>query len=171
MLFELYVRSRYELRIIEELRLKKITAYCPQQIKAERHRGSWQYVERIIFTRYIFVDAAELNAKIWHNVMKCTGAIRFVSLCSLPPGEESYIRELCNGGECIDISRGYIFDGKLHITSGFLFGRDHEIIKFNRRGKRASADVIFGGEKHRVIFSVEFDDLPQRGRFVPPVLP
>lgn len=160
MLFVLYVRGGHELRIIEELRLKNITAYCPRQIKLERHRGSWEYVERIIFTRYIFVDVPELTAKIWHSVMKCTGAIKFVSSCALPPGEESYIRQICNGGESVGISRGYVSDGVLHITSGFLLGRDHEIVKFNRRGKRATADVTFGGEKHRVVFSVEFDDKP-----------
>lgn len=163
MLYVLYVRGGCELRVVEELRIKKITAYCPRQIKAERRRGKWQYVERIIFTRYIFVDVPELTAKIWHSSVKSTGAIKFVSLCPLPPNEESYIRRLCNNGKSVGVSRGYVSNGTLHITSGFLFGRDHEIVKFNRRGKRATANVSFGGEKHRVVFSVEFDD--------PPVLP
>ncbi len=158
MLFVLYVRGGYELRIVEDLSRKNITAYCPRQIKAERHLGKWQYVERIIFTRYVFVDVPELTAKIWHKVMKCTGAIRFVSLCLVPPNEEEYIRRLCNNGKCVGVSRGYVSNGVLHITSGFLLGREHEIVKFNRRGKRVTADVIFGGEKHRVVFSVEFDD-------------
>lgn len=160
MLFVLYVRGGCELRVVEELRLKTITAYCPRQIKAERRRDVWQYVERIIFTRYVFIDVPELTAKLWHKVMKCAGAIRFVSLRALPPNEESYIRRLCNSGDCIDISRGYISGGTLHITSGFLKDLEHEIVKFNRRGKRASADVTIYGEKHRLVFSVEFDDPP-----------
>ncbi len=49
-MYVLYVRRGSELTIVEELRLKNITAYCPRQIKAERRRGNWQYVERIIFT-------------------------------------------------------------------------------------------------------------------------
>lgn len=160
MLYVLYVRGGCELQIVEDLRIKNITAYCPRQLKAERRRGSWQYVERIIFTGYVFIDVAELTAKLWHTVMKCAGAIRFVSLCSIPPGEEEYIRRLCNSGDCIDISRGYLFDGTLHITSGFLKDLDHEIVKYNRRGKRASADIMIYGEKHRVVFSVEIDNLP-----------
>ncbi|MBD5130877.1 MAG: hypothetical protein HDT43_13285 [Ruminococcaceae bacterium] len=162
-MYVLYVQHGKELHIVEELRCKNITAYCPRQLKAERRRGNWQYVERIIFTGYIFVDVPELTAKLWHIIMKSTGAIRFVSLCALPSDESEYISRLCNDGDCIDISRGYISDGTLHITSGFLTNIEHEIVKFNRRGKRAAADVTIYGEKHRIVFSVEFDE--------PPVLP
>ncbi len=95
--------------------------------------------------------------------MKCTGAIRFVSLCALPESEDAYIRKLCNDGNCINVSRGYVSDGVLHITDGFMTNLDHEIVKFNRRGRRASADVTLYGEKHRVVFSIELD--------APPALP
>ncbi len=159
-MYVLYVQGGKELQIIEELRRKKITAYSPRQIKAERRRGKWQYVERIIFTGYVFIDVSELTAKLWHIIMKCSGAIRFVSLCALPDNEDAYIRKLCNDGNCIDVSRGYISDGILHVTSGFMTNLDHEIVKFNRRGRRASADVTLYGEKHRIVFSVEFDNPP-----------
>lgn len=88
-MYVLYVRRGSELTIVEELRLKNITAYCPRQIKAERRRGNWQYVERIIFSGYVFIDVPEITAKIWHIIMKCTGAIRFVSLCALPESEDA----------------------------------------------------------------------------------
>lgn len=159
-MYVLYVQGGKELQIIEELRRKKITAYSPRQIKAERRRGKWQYVERIIFTGYVFIDVSELTAKLWHIIMKCSGAIRFVSLCALPESENAYIRKLCNDGNCIDVSRGYVSDGVLHITDGFMTNLDHEIVKFNRRGKRASADVTLYGGKHRIVFSVEFDNPP-----------
>lgn len=159
-MYVLYVRGGSELTIVEELRRKNITAYCPRQIKAERRLGKWQYVERIIFTGYVFIDVSELTAKLWHIIMKCSGAIRFVSLCALPESEDAYIRKLCNDGNCIDVSRGYVADGVLHITSGFMTNLDHEIVKFNRRGRRASADVTLYGEKHRIVFSVELDDPP-----------
>ena len=156
-MYVLYVRRGSELTIVEELRLKNITAYCPRQIKAERRRGNWQYVERIIFSGYVFIDVPEITAKIWHIIMKCTGAIRFVSLCALPESEDAYIRKLCNDGNCINVSRGYVSDGVLHITDGFMTILDNEIVKFNRRGRRASADVTLYGEKHRVVFSIELD--------------
>lgn len=160
MLYVLFVQSGRELQIVEELRHKMITAYCPRQLKAERRRGHWNYVERIIFTGYVFVDVPELQPWVWHSVMKCSGAIRFAGELPLPPDEDDYIRRLCNDGDCIGISRGYVSDGVLHITNGFLRDLKYEIVKFNRRGKRASADVTIYGEKHRVVFSVEFDAPP-----------
>lgn len=160
MLYVLFVQSGRELQIIEELRRKKITAYCPRQLKAERRRSDWRYVERIIFTGYVFVDVPEFQPWVWHSVMKCSGAIRVASELPLPPDEDDYIRRLCNDGDCIGISRGYVSDDTLHITDGFLKNLEHEIVKFNRRGKRASADVTIYGEKHRIVFSVEFDAPP-----------
>ena len=160
MLYVLYARGGYELEILEQLRRKNIPAYCPRQLKAERRRGAWQYVERIFFPGYIFIDVPAITATLWHKVMKCAGSLRFVSMCSLPSDEEDYIRRLCNNGDCIDISRGYVSEGKLHITSGFLKEFEHEIVKYNRRGKRAAADVTIYGEKHRIVFSVEYDPPP-----------
>lgn len=162
MLYVLFVQGGKELQIIEELWRKNISAYCPRQLKAERRRGHWQYVERIIFTGYVFVDIPELQPQVWHSIMKCGGAIRFVSELPLPIDEDDYIRRLCNDGDCIGISRGYVLDNVLHITSGFLKNFDYNIVKFNRRGKRAAADVTIYGEKHRVVFSVEFDAPPAK---------
>lgn len=163
MLYVLYVQGGRELRVIEELRRKNITAYCPRQLKAERRCGNWQYVELVIFTGYVFVDVPELQPRVWHNIMDSVSTKRFVSEFPLPFDEEDYIRRLCNDGDCIGISCGYVSEGVLHITSGFLKDLEHEIIKFNRRGKRATADVTIYGEKHKVNFSVEFD--------APPALP
>lgn len=160
MLYVLFVQSGRELQVVEELRRKKIAAFCPRQLKAERRGGRWAYVERIIFRGYVFVDIPELQPWVWHSVMKCGGALRFVSELPLPPYEDDYIRRLCNDGDCIGISRGYVSDGALHITDGFLRALDYKIIKFNRRGKRASADVTIYGETHRIVFSVEFDAPP-----------
>lgn len=160
MLYVLFAKSGSELQIVEELRRKSITAYCPRQLKAERRRGNWQYVERIIFTGYVFIDVPQLLPWAWNIIMRCGGAIRFVSELPLPPDEDDYIRRLCNDGDCIGISRGYVSDGVLHITDGFLKNLEHEIVKFNRRGKRATADVKIYGTKHRIVFTVEFDAPP-----------
>lgn len=162
MLYVLYAPGGRELQIVEELRRKNITAYCPRQLKAERRRGDWQYAERVIFTGYVFVDIPGLQPQVWHIIMDNGSAKRFVSESPLPPDEEDYIRRLCNDGDCIGISRGYVLDNVLHITSGFLKSFDYNIVRFNRRGKRATADVTIYGEKHRINFSVEFDAPPAK---------
>lgn len=160
MLYVAHVRGGYELRVVEELRQKGITAYCPRQLCAERRRGEWRHVERQIFSGYVFVEILELTAESWHKIMNCVGAVRILSSRPLPPDEDAYITRLCNSGYCIGVSRGYVSDGVLHITSGFVKRFEHSIIKFNRRGKRAAADVTIYGKHHKIIFSVEFDDPP-----------
>lgn len=160
MLYVVYVQGVHALNVLEQLRLKNITAYCPRQLYAERKRGEWQYIERIIFGGYVFVDIPVLTAEFWHEIKSCTGVIRFVSCNPLPNGEDEYIRCLCNSGECIELSRGYIIDNELHITDGFLKQYEHRIIKFNRRGKRATADVTMYGKHYRVVFSIEYDNPP-----------
>lgn len=158
MLYVVHVRGGYELRVMEQLRQKEIAAYSPRQLCAERRRGEWQHIERHIFSGYVFVEIPELTAEAWHKIMGCTGTVRILSSRPLPPDEDAYITRLCNSGHCISVSRGYVLDGKLHITSGFVKQFEHRIIKFNRRGKRAVADVTIYGKHHKIIFSVEFDD-------------
>ena len=160
MLYVVHVRGGYELRGVEELRQKGIAAYSPRQLCAERQRGEWRHVERNIFSGYVFVEIPELTAETWHKIMDCTGTVRILSRHPLPPDEDKYITQLCNSGYCISVSRGYVLDGVLHITSGFVKQFEHRIIKFNRRGKRAAADVTIYGKHHKIIFSVEFDDPP-----------
>ena len=160
MLYVVYVCGGYELHVVEELRQKGIFAYCPRQLCTERRRGEWRYVERNIFSGYVFVEILELTAEAWHKIMDCTGTVRILSSRPLPPDEDAYITRLCNSGYCISVSRGYVSGGVLHITSGFVKQFEHRIIKFNRRGKRAAADVTIYGKHHRIIFSVEFDNPP-----------
>ena len=160
MLYVVHVRGGYELRVAEELRQRGIAAYSPRQLCVERRRGEWRYVERNIFSGYVFVEILELTAEAWHKIMDCAGTVRILSRRPLPPDEDAYITRLCNSGYCISVSRGYILDGVLHITSGFVKRFEHSIIKFNRRGKRAAADVTIYGKHHKIIFSVEFDEPP-----------
>lgn len=154
MLYVVYCRFGCELTFIEQLRLKGIKAYCPRQLSEERHGGEWQRVERMLFSGYVFVEKDGISAEDWHVIAACHGFVRFLSLCSLSPTEDEYIRALCNEDECIDVSRGYITDGTLHITEGFLKKLEHKIIKYNRRGRRATADVTMYGKHYKVVLSV-----------------
>ena len=74
--------------------------------------------------------------------------------------EEEYIRFLCNDGHALGISRGYVSGGALHIMDGFLKRFQHKIIRFNRRGKRAVADVTIYGRHYEVILGCEIESQP-----------
>ncbi len=167
MLFVIYVRGGTEISMLEQLRRKGYTAYCPRRLCEERKHGEWQTVERIIFGGYIFIDAELVTAEDWHRIASCDGFIKFVSGVALSPTEDEYIRALCADGECIDVSHGYISGGTLHITSGSAKKFEHKIIRYNRRGRRATADVTIHGQHRKVIFSVIFDAPPAVGDTLP----
>lgn len=167
MLFVIYVRGGTEISMLEQLRHKGYTAYCPRRLCEERKHGEWQTVERIIFGGYLFIDKELITAEDWHRIASCDGFIKFVSGVALSPTEDEYIRALCADGECIGVSRGYISGGTLHITSGFAKKFEHKIIRYNRRGRRATADVTIHGQHRKVIFSVIFDVSPAEGDTLP----
>lgn len=159
-MFVLYCQCGRESYVVEQLRRKGVTAYSPSRLITERKRGQWCSREDVLFDGYVFLDSNELKPDLYYDVKKCNGVIRFVSRSQLSDTEEEYIRTLCNSGKCIGVSRGYVKDGSLHITEGFLKALEHKIIRFNRRGRRATADVTLYGEHYRVTFTVEFDDPP-----------
>ncbi|MBP1544337.1 MAG: hypothetical protein J6A16_09595 [Oscillospiraceae bacterium] len=159
-MFVLYCQCGREAYVVEQLRQEGITAYSPKKLVTERRRGMWCSREDTLFDGYVFIDRTELTADLYYTAKSCIGAIRFVSRSQLSDTEEEYIRTLCNSGECIGISRGYIKDGALHITEGFLRALEHKIVKYNRRGRRATADVTMYGMHYRVTLTVEFDPPP-----------
>lgn len=159
-MFVIYCQCGRELSVTEQLAAAEITAYAPRRIVPEQKRGLWVQREILLFDGYVFLDAKELTVEIWQTVKHCYGTIRFASRSQLSPTEEEYIRVLCNGGKGLGISRGYVSDGALHITDGFLKRFEHRIIKFNRRGKRATADITIYGRHYDVTLGCEFDNPP-----------
>lgn len=168
MLYVIYVRYGTELAVTEQLRQRGYTAYCPLQMCEERRRGCWEQVQRIMFCGYVFLDLSEdeITPTDWHRVAACSGFLRLLSRYPLAPSEDGYIRLLCSQ-ERIGVSRGYVRDGVLHITEGFAKQLEHKIIKYNRRGRRATAEVTIYGEKCRVTISVIFEPPPAAGDTLP----
>ena len=159
-MFVIYVQSGRELEVVDQLAAKDIKAYAPRKVVSERCGTMWYNRAYIIFDCYVFIDAAELTVELWNAVKETYGAVRFVSRSQLSATEEEYIRLLCSAGKPIGLSRGYIVNGILHITEGFLKSIEHKIVRYNRRGRRATAEFTIHGERYKVTFSCEFDPPP-----------
>lgn len=168
MLYVIYVQYGKEIAITEHLRQLGYSAYCPLQMRDERRKGCWERVQRVMFCGYVFLDLPEdeITPTDWHRVAACSGFLRLLSRYPIAPSEDGYIRLLCSQ-ECIGISRGYVRDGALHITEGFAKRLEHKIIKYNRRGRRATAEVTIYGEKCKVTVAVIFDSPPAAGDTLP----
>lgn len=155
-MYVIYCQSGREMSVVRQLAERNITAYAPRRLVQERHRGKWTQREILLFSGYVFLDS-ELTADIWQAVKFCYGTLRILSRSQLSQTEEEYIRFLCNDGHALGISLGYVSGGVLHITDGFLKRFEHRIIRFNRRGKRAVADVTIYGRHYEIILGCEIE--------------
>lgn len=156
-MYVIYCQSGKELAVVRQLADKGITAYAPRRIVPERRHRAWVRREILLFSGYVFLDLTELTPEIWQTVKFCYGTVRILSRSQLSPTEEEYIRFLCNNGYGLGISRGYVSGGVLHITDGFLKRLEHRIIKYNRRGKRATADITIYGRHYEVTLGCEIE--------------
>ena len=156
-MYVIYCQSGKEMSVVRQLAEKNITAYAPRRLVQERRCGKWVQREILLFSGYVFLDCAELDPEIWQAVKLCYGTLRILSRSQLSQTEEEYICFLCNGGCPLGISRGYVSGGVLHITDGFLKRFEHRIIRFNRRGKRAVADVTIYGRHYEIILGCEIE--------------
>lgn len=161
-MYVVYCQSGKEMSVVRQLAEKGVTSYAPRRKVLERRLRTWVQREILLFSGYVFLDVPALDPEVWQTVKNCCGTVRILSRSQLSPTEEEYISFLCNGGHALGISRGYISDGALHITDGFLRKFEHKIIRYNRRGKRATADVTIYGRHYEITLGCEFE---------PPVAP
>ena len=155
-MYVIYCQSGKEMSVVRQLAEKNITAYAPRRLVQERRRGKWVQREILLFSGYVFLNS-ELTPEIWQAVKFCYGTLKLLSSSQLSQTEEEYIRFLCNGGCPLGISRGYVSGNVLHITDGFLKRFEHKIIRFNRRGKRAVADITIYGRHYEIILGCEIE--------------
>ena len=156
-MYVIYCQSGREMSVVRQLAEKNIMAYAPRRLVQERRRGKWTQREILLFSGYVFLDCTKLDPEIWQAVKFCYGTLKLLSSSQLSQTEEEYIRFLCNGGCPLGISLGYVSGGVLHITDGFLKRFEHRIIRFNRRGKRAVADVTIYGRHYEIILGCEIE--------------
>lgn len=159
-MYVIYCQGGRELSVVRQLADKGLTAYAPRRAVLERRHRVWIRREILLFSGYVFLDCEELTAEVWQAVKGCCGTLRILSRSQLSNTEEEYIRFLCNDGHALGISRGYVFGGALHITDGFLRRFGHRIIRYNKRGKRATADVTIYGRHYEITLGCEIESQP-----------
>ena len=159
-MYVIYCQGGRELSVVRQLADKGLTAYAPRRMVLERRHRVWIRREILLFSGYVFLDCVEMTAEVWQAVKNCCGTLRILSRSQLSDTEEEYIRFLCNDGRALGISRGYISGGVLHITDGFLRHFEHRIIRYNKRGKRATADVTIYGRHYEITLGCEIESQP-----------
>ena len=158
MIYVLHVQSSKEYDIVNALVMQDIKAYAPKHILLERRKGVWNRVQRTIFSGYVFADI-ELTDEIYYKVRQINGVVRFLGHPTpLSYSEQHRMQWIFDAG-VLDVSRGYVKDGRLVITDGLLKGREDRIVSFCRRQKRCTLYCEINGRRHYFSLSAEIDKI------------
>lgn len=156
MIYVLHVQSGRENDIVNLLAMQEIKAYAPQHKLLERRKGVWEAVLRTVFPGYVFADI-ELNAEEYYKIRRTDGVIKFLgNPTPLPYAEQQRMQWIFDAG-VLDVSRGYIENGRLVITDGLLKGREDQIVSYSRRQKRCKLYCEINGRRHYFSLSAELE--------------
>ncbi len=116
--------------------------------RMRRYEGVWHVERQPLFPDYVFLESGnpELFAreiKKYETVFHVLGDDEGPS--PLEPEEERFLRKLCGPYHHSGMSRGYILDGKTHVTEGPLLGKEELICRIDRH-KRLARLAMPGGE-------------------------
>ncbi len=137
--YALYVKSRHEFVVFNELREKKIEVFLPSIKKMSQWKDRKKLIEYPLFPGYVFVQVPSYPGAFL-AVLKTRGVVTFISLVQgkptpVAPEEISSLRLLIEGGGEIDIyphlkegTRVRVKNGPLKNAEGVLAKREHEYL-------------------------------------------
>ena len=157
MIYVLQTESGMEMNIRAKLLRESIPAYVPQRELILRKSAGWTTVVNLILPGYVFIEC-DYSAELYHRIKPIDGVVRFLGAPSpIRAAEEDFMRLMFNGGEVIPQSEAEVdSSGKVTVTGGWLVGKEQYITKFNVRQKKASAEITFGGIRHRINFGMDY---------------
>lgn len=154
-MYVIYVVCGREDDIIRHLRESGYTAYAPKTVIIQRKNGIYYHIPQILFPSYVFIDVKKISPEAYYKIRGLNGVGYFLNRDDpLPEAEAAYIKELCKDGE-IGISKGFLDNGRLVITEGFLKRHENRIVKYSRRQHRATVELTLYGKPHRIVCGVE----------------
>lgn len=160
MIYVVHVQSGAEHDVVRALADKDITAIAPTHDLLERKSGIWHTVRRVIFPGYVFIRSQGITDNIYYTVRNTSGVVRFLGRppTPLPMSEEARLRWILSAKD-LTVSKGFIKNGRVTITDGILFGREHCIVKYSKRRKRCTLYCEINGRRHYFDVSAELDKL------------
>ena len=115
---------------------------CFEYQRMLRYGGKWHLERRPLLPGRIFLAGAK--------------TIRYgKNGAALTPCEVPCVKALCQEGNLIGISSGFIHEGKIFITSGPLKGQEDIIRKIDRHKRTAQIEISFGDQKIQVTVGLE----------------
>lgn len=137
--YAVYVKSRHEFVVFNELREKGIDAFLPSIKKMSQWKDRKKLVQHPLFPGYVFVGLPSYPGAFL-TVLKTRGVVTFIALepgrpTPVAPEEISSLRLLIEGGGEIDIyphlkegTRVRVKSGPLMNAEGILAKRENEYL-------------------------------------------
>ncbi|MGN0553509.1 MAG: transcription termination/antitermination NusG family protein [Oscillospiraceae bacterium] len=150
MIYVVFAQPSKELQVRSELEKKGFEAYVPRRELLIHKSGLWTKIINIIFPGYVFVEM-DYSSKNHIAIAHTDHVLRILGTPSpLPEHEADVMHWLFNGGKVIEESTALIDqNGDCIGYEGFLAGYEDRVTYFNRRQKKATVEVKFGGRTHK----------------------
>lgn len=126
---------------------------CFQYQRMMRYGGTWHLEKKMALPGCVFVAGTNvLLERNWKRELKQSCEV------SLIPCEVPYLKELCDSGSIIEISRGIIRNGAVVVSSGPLKGRESLIRRIDRHKRTAQIEIPFSGSRRQITVGLEIYD-------------
>ena len=137
----------------------------PHMVKYERKAGVDRRVVKRIMPSYIFVDTDNIE-EFAHMLKRMPGfsvVLHNEGYEPLDCAEEEMLLSLIKDGDVIDISMGFMVDGRVRVVSGSLTGLEGYITKINKRKRLATIEIEMFGRKSQVDLGLEVLEKDTKG--------
>lgn len=135
--FALYVKARFERKVLAALEQKEIECYLPMRKEIRQWSDRKKEVEEPLIRGYLFIH---IDVRSYYDVLVVPGVIKFVTFDQKPAVIPDYQIEdlkifLRDGGQQVEVSNDYIQKGQLvRISEGPFLNAIGEITEI--RGKK-----------------------------------
>lgn len=161
-LYVIQAPSRAEDRLIRvaNRRLPEYTFVCPRREIKIRRRGKTLKEVRPLFPGYVFLEAEEIDERLFREVRRLPGFIRFLEentrIIPLLGQDLDLIRRLLSFGEIVRESK-VTFDKnkRIVVVSGPLEGMEGRIVRVDKRKGRAKVRLDLYAESFLVDLGFE----------------
>ncbi len=161
-LYVIQAPSRAEDRLVRAAarRLPEHTFLCPRREIKIRRRGKTTKEVRTLFPGYIFLEAEEIDGRLFREVRRLPGFIRFLEdntrIVPLSGEDLDLIRRLLAFGEVVRESKVTFDENKrIVVISGPLEGMEGRIVRVDRRKGRAKVRLDLYAESFLVDLGFE----------------
>lgn len=163
MWYVIQVKTGGEKEAAAKLKSQGIRALVPLENRPVRSGGSWTKKEYVLFSGYVFLDM-DYTARNYYRIREVPGVIRFLGDPKAPATlsylETEWIRFL--GGKDGEPLEPTLVkedaDGNLVAVDGILEKFAGQVVKWDRRSRRAVFAITICGERREAQLGIRFEE-------------